>query len=181
MRDTVHSGPVPPTTNAGADAAWGVQPVDSATRRCCGGIGAHASGCTTLDDPRADVAVPARAVFADTWQDDDPQPHRVVMGAKRGVDDHDLIVWASALQWQDGRIAVDRDPPTVNLDAVSWERGLTAGQARELAALLVEAADEIDTWVAANADDEAAQTYRDACRAGVPAVRADADSFGATR
>jgi hypothetical protein len=165
------------TTNADADAAWSGRLVDSATRPCCGGIGAHAAGCTTPDDPRADVAVPAGAVHADEWEDDDPQPYRIVTGARRGITDRDLIVWTSALQRQDGSLDVDRDPPTVNLGAVSWERGLTAGQARELAALLVEAADEIDGWVAANADDEAGTTYRDACRAGAPAVCADADLF----
>lgn len=29
---------------------------------------------------------------------------------------------------------------------IVWERGLTGAQARELAAVLVEAADEIDRW-----------------------------------
>lgn len=28
------------------DAAWSAQPVDSATRPCCGGIGGHAHNCT---------------------------------------------------------------------------------------------------------------------------------------
>jgi hypothetical protein len=33
------------TTTPDPDAAWGARPVDSATRGCCGGIGAHAHTC----------------------------------------------------------------------------------------------------------------------------------------
>jgi hypothetical protein len=35
----------------------------------------------------------------------------------------------------------------MRVDGLMWERGLTSAQARELAALLIEGADEIDRWV----------------------------------
>jgi hypothetical protein len=65
----------------------------------------------------------------------------------RGVQGQGLTVWTSATQFANGALDVDRDPPTVNVDGLSWEYGLSSGQARELAAVLVESADELDRWV----------------------------------
>ena len=36
------------------------------------------------------------------------------------------------------------DPPTVRVDGLNWEHGLSSTQARELAAVLIEGANEID-------------------------------------
>jgi hypothetical protein len=58
-----------------------------------------------------------------------------------------LEVWTTAGQSADGCIDVDQEPPTIRID-ILWERGLTSGQARELAAVLIEGADQIDRWVA---------------------------------
>ena len=46
---------------------------------------------------------------------------------------------------------VDRDPPTVSVNGMLSERGLSSAQARELAAVLTDGADEIDQWVAETA------------------------------
>jgi hypothetical protein len=58
------------------------------------------------------------------------------------------VVWTAATQFADGTLDVDRDPPTVNIDGLIWEHGLSSAQAPELAATLIEAADEVDGWAA---------------------------------
>jgi hypothetical protein len=81
----------------------------------------------------------------DNWWEDDPQDFRVVYGVSRGVEDHDLIVQTSALQYPDGSINTSDDPPRVSLD-IHYDSGLSSVQARELASVLIECADEIDGW-----------------------------------
>jgi hypothetical protein len=72
----------------------------------------------------------------------------VLLGEVRGIDgvDTDLVcVQVTAIQHADGRIDDGmHEPPHVYLR----DDALTATQARELAALLVEAADVIDGWLA---------------------------------
>lgn len=63
------------------------------------------------------------------------------------MDGHDLAVWTTAGQTADGSIDVDQEPPTIRID-ILWECGLTSVQARELAAVLIEGADELDLWAA---------------------------------
>ena len=117
-------------------------PVDSTFHACCNGIGKHAPHC---------VAPPAGAM-PDDWQAFDPRmPHRVLLGEVRGIDgvdtDH-VCVQTSAIQFSDGRIddGSVHEPPHVYLR----DDALTTTQARELAATLIEAADEVDGWTRLN-------------------------------
>ena len=98
--------------------------------------------------PSHPVPVPAGVEHVSEWNDAAPTPYRILHGPNRGVEGHDLVVWTTAGQSADGRIDVDQEPPTMRID-VLWERGLTSGQARELAAVLIEGADDIDRWVKA--------------------------------
>jgi hypothetical protein len=95
-----------------------------------------------------DVPVPPGA-RPDTWQDDSPLPYRVLLGECRGINgvntDH-VSIQPTAIQFSDGRIddGSEHEPPHVYLA----DNALTTTQARELAATLIEAADEADGWVA---------------------------------
>ena len=71
-------------------------------------------------------------------------PYRVIFGANRGVTDHRACVSAGAVQFADGRID-DGQIATPSI-SVSHADFLASDQARELAALLLEAADEMDGW-----------------------------------
>jgi hypothetical protein len=42
-------------------------------------------------------------------------------------------------------LSVDSDPPTVRVGGLIWEHGLSGVQARELAAVMIECADELDS------------------------------------
>ena len=96
----------------------------------------------------SDVSVPPGA-RPDTWQDDVPQPYRILFGEVRGIDGKDIddvSVQPTAVQFSDGRVddGSVHQPPHVYL----CDDGLTGMQARELAALLIAAADEVDGWAA---------------------------------
>jgi hypothetical protein len=85
----------------------------------------------------------------DTWQDDSPPPYRVLLGEVRSIDgvDSDLVcVQPTAIQFADGRVDDGgvHEPPHVYLR----DDALSAAQARELAARLIEAADQVDGWLA---------------------------------
>jgi hypothetical protein len=101
---------------------------------------------TTMTNPYPHVPVPAGAEDDGTWEDDEPQPYRVIYGVPRGVVGHELTLQTSALQYADGSINTTDDPPRVSLD-IHEDDGLTSAQARDLAASLIEAADEVDGWV----------------------------------
>jgi hypothetical protein len=95
-----------------------------------------------------DVPVPLGA-RPDTWEDDSPQPYRVLLGAVHAIDGihvDRVSVQATAIQFLDGRIddGSVHEPPHVYLA----DNALTTTQARELAATLIEAADEADRWAA---------------------------------
>ena len=94
-----------------------------------------------------DVPTPAGAEHDGTWAEDDLQPYRVIYGVSRGVVGHQLALQTSALQYADGNINTTDDPPRVSLD-IHYDSGLTSDQARDLAASLIEAATEVDGWVA---------------------------------
>jgi hypothetical protein len=98
--------------------------------------------------PYPHVLLPAGAEHDGTWEDDDPQPYRVVYGVPRGVVGHKLALQTFALQWADGSINTTDDPPRVSLLDIHEDNGLTSAQARDLAASLIEAADEVDGWAA---------------------------------
>jgi hypothetical protein len=92
------------------------------------------------------VPLPAGAEDDGTWTDDDPQPpYRVIYGVPRGVVGIELALQTSALQYADGSINTTDDPPRVSLD-IHPDDGLTGQQARDLAASLLEAADEVEGW-----------------------------------
>ena len=79
---------------------------------------------TTMTNLYPHVPVPAGAQDDGTWEDDEPQPHRVY-GVPRGVVGHELTLQTSALQYADGSINTTDDPPRVSLDI---QRGRRAHQ-----------------------------------------------------
>lgn len=97
---------------------------------------------TTTPVHHPDVPVPAGAA-PDTWQDDVPQPYRILFGVLRntGGAEH-TAVQATAVQYADGRIddGSVHEAPHVDLG----DDALSSSQARELAAALIETADEVD-------------------------------------
>jgi len=117
-------------------------PVDSTTRTCCGGIGRHTLGC---------IPPPAGAVVVSDWYDDnEPMNAPPPTVAKSGVNRYfrgsswvierdnretDMCLTVDGIQRHDG--SADR---YVVLD----DDAMTPGQARQLAAALLMAADEID-------------------------------------
>ena len=89
-----------------------------------------------------DVPLPTGVAAAGGWQPDGPLPYRVVLGEDHGVTDHNVVVHTVAIQFADGRIADAR----IKAATVYSGRGLSSTQARELAAALLEAADQLDGW-----------------------------------
>ncbi len=86
-----------------------------------------------------DAPIPAGAIDVADWYDLHAEPARYFTGKLRVIPrdnrDHDTLVLVDGTQWANGRIerliSVDDD-------------NLTVGQARQLAAALLEAADEVD-------------------------------------
>lgn len=74
------------------------------------------------------VDLPARMAIFDIWQEGDPQPYRVILGKYRTIPGHTARVSTAAIQFADG-----------------------SDDARELAAVLLEAADELDRLSAGGA------------------------------
>jgi hypothetical protein len=103
---------------------------------------------TTATNPYPDVALPAGARTLDTWQDcGDPQPYRVILAADRTITDHRLTVSPSAVQWADGTIDDGRiEGPHIYLFNLGEGDPLNSDQARELAAVLLEVAGQLDGW-----------------------------------
>ena len=100
---------------------------------------------TTTTTP--DVPTPAGVTYADTWQDDTPMPYRVLFGeTATPAGSWTQPVQATAVQFTDGRIddGSVHEAPHVYLG----NDALTSTQARELAAALIETADEADRWAA---------------------------------
>ncbi|WP_261887546.1 DUF6907 domain-containing protein, partial [Mycobacterium marinum] len=94
------------------------------------------------------VPLPPGAEYADPWGavDSDPRQYRVINGATRSVEGNsDVEVWTAAVQYDDGTLDQDAlDRPNVWIQA--HQEGLSSAQARELAAALLSAADELDGW-----------------------------------
>ena len=95
------------------------------------------------------VALPTGAAAFFEWRPHEPLPYRVVLGANRGVADHNVVVHTSAIQFADGRIDDGGVvAPRVTISHACYNgRGLSSTQARKLAARLLEAADELDGWI----------------------------------
>ena len=102
---------------------------------------------TTHRYPNVPLPTGVAAVF--DWRPNDPLPYRVVLGAGRGVSDHNVVVHTSAIQFADGRIDDSGiAAPSVTVSHACYNgRGLSRTQARELAARLLEAAEELDGWI----------------------------------
>ena len=56
---------------------------------------------TALTPP---VPLPAGARCIGDWEEDDPQPYRVIESVHRKITDHRLTVAPSAVQWADGTV-----------------------------------------------------------------------------
>jgi hypothetical protein len=93
-------------------------------------------------------ALPAGATAQppDEWLDGHAQPYRIIYGADRRVTDHNLAVSPSAIQWVDGTIDNQDEPPAVYVWGLTEMDPLNSDQARELAAALLETAEQIDSW-----------------------------------
>jgi hypothetical protein len=105
---------------------------------------------TAPTDPHPDVEPLQGSEFVGTWELD-PLPYRVVFGFDRTVTDHNVRVYASAVQLADGTV----DSSLIEGPSVYVASGendglepLNSDQARELASALLEAAAEIDGWAA---------------------------------
>lgn len=124
----------------------------------------------------ADVPAPRDATHVGDWHpyDDIETPARYFEGL-RGPHVH-----VGGLQNSDGSVRERWISVTIDAD------DLDSARARALARFLLYAADELETAAFAEAvdqlrdiDTDEGVTYRDACRAGVAVVQADADAFGA--
>lgn len=109
------------------------------------------------------VPVPAGAT-ADEWSDDEPNPYRVIWGSTHPVSVNrpsnegltEVRVYTQAVQKVGGELCCDAgDAPGVSIDTihtddsgVARDSGITvsADEARDLAAALNGAADELDRW-----------------------------------
>uniref|UniRef100_UPI00389AD446 hypothetical protein n=1 Tax=Mycobacterium sp. HUMS_1102779 TaxID=3383487 RepID=UPI00389AD446 len=94
---------------------------------------------TTTPNRSPNVALPVGTVEADRWEDIDAQPWRTVTFLRHQVTDSDARASMNACQHADGRID--------EYEVVVIGDHLNSDQARELAAVLLEAAAEIDRQV----------------------------------
>ena len=102
----------------------------------------------TTTTPPADVPMPAGA-RADLWL---RGQYRVIFRDRHLKLEGDPLkspsVCITAVQWADGTVGdgSTEEGPAVHVHCFG-DDGLTPAQARELAAMIVEAADELDRWV----------------------------------
>ncbi len=99
---------------------------------------------TTATKPTPNVPLPAGAVYGDEWQTGD-DPYRIIGGPDRHITDSSLWIWTSAVQHTDGQIHSEIERPSFHIEGVGDEL-LTSDHARELAAVLLEAAAQLDRW-----------------------------------
>lgn len=100
------------------------------------------------------VPLPPGACCLDGWQDTDDgtRHYRIIAGQDRWVADRDTVIGSTAIQFSDGQIddgqIIETPKLWVGSEGIGhrdWHMSTT--HARELAAALVQAADEIDGWV----------------------------------
>jgi hypothetical protein len=97
--------------------------------------------------------LPAGVESVGQWEPDVPMAYRILRGPRHNAPGVDDGVQATAIQWADGYIEKDgNDAPSMHL-AVHTDIGLTAEQARGLAAAILECADELEGWTDDNPDD----------------------------
>lgn len=107
---------------------------------------------TTTSSP--DVPLPDGARALDDWEpghklyENESRSFRLISGRSRRLGDH-TETWVRAFQFSDGSIDLGSghpaDGPVVIVEGGS-DNGLTSEQARQLAAQILEAADELDRW-----------------------------------
>ena len=98
---------------------------------------------STMTRPVAEAPMPVGAAHVAAWEDDQPMPSRCFFGVPRGVTGRTIVVGAAGHQWADGSVE-----SVASIEIVGHLHGLTSDQARELASILLQAADEADGWVA---------------------------------
>jgi hypothetical protein len=99
---------------------------------------------TTTTEP-SEVPLPANSHVSIDWEEwgGDESDSRIICGTtERGL--KGLRIRTCALQLRTGVISLT-DPPAVTIDD---SQELSSAEARRVAALIIEAADEIDGWVA---------------------------------
>jgi hypothetical protein len=99
----------------------------------------------------SEVPLPAGVARVNDWEPDGDQSHyRFIVGATRTLADHPSRVSVHAFQWSDGTLDDGGilSAPGIAIDDVDAGRPLNSDQARDLAAALLEAAGEFDSWVA---------------------------------
>jgi hypothetical protein len=106
---------------------------------------------TTTTNPYPDVPLPAGAIADDDawtlWENEARVfhgPDRVVLN---GAAEVIAEVRTTGVQYADGSVDNGEDPPTIDI-CLNLPGDLTAAEARELAAALLEAAAELDGWAA---------------------------------
>lgn len=87
------------------------------------------------------VPLPEGGIHAGDWDPHDPMPSRCIYGPVRKVTDAKWSIETATSQWADG--TVDTEGTWIEM---SGEGLRNSDQARELAAALLEAADEVDGW-----------------------------------
>ena len=107
--------------------------------RCdnCGRYGWHTT------DRCPDVPLPSGAHVSTGWEEwSSDGSARIISGTDRSI--KDVRIRTCALQLRTGSISLS-DPPAVTIDD---GQELSSAEARQVAALILAAADEIDGWVA---------------------------------
>jgi hypothetical protein len=95
---------------------------------------------STTTNPVPDVPLPAGALSGDDWEGDGPE--RVITGPNRGITDSYVYIWTSPIQRADGQVALNPEAPRAAYRGEA--RLIISDLARELAAVLLEAATERD-------------------------------------
>lgn len=98
---------------------------------------------TTIARPAPDVPVPVGAAHVASWEHDQPMASRPFFGLPRGINGRTIVVGTAGHQWADGSIESG-----ASIEIIGRLQCLTSDQARELAAALLQAADEVDVWFA---------------------------------
>lgn len=145
---TIPSHPETPPPNDDADAGWGDYPVDSSTRACCQGIGAHTPDCESADTVTTattvcpEVPLPAGAYTCGDWGHDSAgnAMWREFQGTCRDVEVHYAERSYVRIQITGEQ---DRDGSIERYITMNGE-SLTATEARQLARTLMSAVDELD-------------------------------------
>jgi hypothetical protein len=98
---------------------------------------------TAQINPYPDVPLPSGAHVSTGWEEwSSDGSARIISGNDRSI--KDVRIRTCALQLRTGSISLS-DPPAVTIDD---GQELSSAEARQVAALLLAAADEIDGWVA---------------------------------